>query len=362
MFLSPILTIAPLHNARLNGFFGALQWYQFKTLSVESGIIQLQFFEYWIILLFIISLAQKPVRSLQDKNLAWLLGLCALSISLHPKTIVMFVPIFLGFLLYYLVVNYTKNIKKLLYVIIAISFLNTIFAVLQFFHIDLIYKTFNRIDGLMCISSHLGAYQAIALPICYIVNPFLSIIPLIGLLLSKSYTPLLAGIIGMVYLFFPNRKKILINLAPIGWIASFGIISVFILKNYQSILYKLGLRLELWFGVLKDILKHPFIGSGFDAFSKVTSMGQWKVVFNEYLGVALNLGLIGLFFFGKFLHEKFKGTAVGIERGLKASCLISAIICLGQSSLHFPRLAGTIIVLFALWAIVNKQENINYVS
>ena len=120
LFLSPIFFI-PINNARLNGIIGALQFYQFKTLSLENNILQLQFFQYGILLLFMIALMQKSKRDFQDKHLAWFLGICALSVILHPKTLLGFIPIFLGILFYYLIVNYKKDIKKLLYPIILVS-------------------------------------------------------------------------------------------------------------------------------------------------------------------------------------------------------------------------------------------------
>lgn len=356
LFLSPIFILLG-NNARINGLFGALQYYQFKNLSLESNAVQLQFFQWGILFLFIVALSQKPVRYFQDRNFACLFGLCVLSTIFHPKILPVFIPILAGFLLYYLVVQYAKNIKKLFYIIVAISTLNTFFAILQFFKINFIYNLWSgSIVGMMFSSSHLGIYQALALPICYAINPFLAVIPFIGLILSKSFTPLLAGIIGMAYFLYPRKNRIFINLAPMGWIAVLGIIVIFLIQNYQNIIYKLGLRFQLWRDVLIDILHKP-MGYGLGTFSKVyTGIGEWAVPQNEYLGCVYYIGILSLFFIYGFLKDKFIGIENNFTRVISVSCLIATITCLGQSALHFPRLAGTIIPLFAFLEIAKRKE------
>ena len=362
LFLSPIFVL-PANSAKINGFFAALQFYQFKTLSLGNGIVQYQFFQYGVLILFILALTQKVLRNFTDKNLAWFLGLCALSIVFHPRTISDFIPIFLGILLYYLIVVYAKNIKKLLYIIAGVSTLNTLFAVLQFFGIHLIYKYAGNITGLMCSSSHLGTYQALALPICYTIHPALSIIPLISLLLSKSTTALLASIAGMIYLWFPKRKKIFASLfTPMGLTILFGSLIVLTVRNYHYILCKFTMRLGLWFEILKQIIKKPF-GYGLGIFSLLSDkfysyQGHWEWVYNEYLEIIFCIGIVSLYFIIRFLGDKFNGVGFGIERTIAASCLIVAIICLGQPAMHFARLTGTIIPLFAFLEILKRKERI----
>ena len=360
LFLSPIIFLFG-QNARLNGTVLALQYYQFKSLSVSNNILQLQFFQYGIVLLFIIALMQKPLRDFKDKYLAWFLGLCALSVVFHPKTISTFIPIFLGFLLYYLIVQYAKNVRKLLYIIALVSALNTLFAVLQFFGINIFYNLWSgSICGMMFSPSHLGIYQALALPICYAINPFLAIIPLIGLLLSKSMTPFVALLVGMVYLWFPKRKKIFINLAPTGLIVLLGIFIIVVVRSYRFIFYKLTLRLELWVATLREILHNP-LGFGLGTFSGLSGnfysrLGHWENTYNEYIGIAFSAGILSLFFIAMFLRNKFKDIGTGFNRAVILSCLIVAVICMGQSPMHFARLAGTIISLFAFLEILKRKE------
>ena len=66
--------------------------------------------------------------------------------------------------------------------------------------IALIYNGIDRTYGLMKLESHLGTYQALSIPILYMFNPILAIIPLIGLLLSKTSTAIIGAVIGIILL------------------------------------------------------------------------------------------------------------------------------------------------------------------
>ena len=135
------------------------------------------------------------------------LALCLLSVFWHPKTVKIFPNIMLGFLLYYLVAMYTREYQKNSLRVLIVSALNTIFAILQSFGIHWFYKPSGRIDGLMCISSHLGMYQALAVPICYWLNPWFVIIPIIGLLLSKCLIANIAVSVAMIIYLREVGKK-----------------------------------------------------------------------------------------------------------------------------------------------------------
>jgi hypothetical protein len=166
----------------------------------------------------------------------------------------------------------------------------------------------------------------------------------------------------MGYLWFPYKKKIFVNFAPMGLTALLGIFIVLIFRNYQNIVYKLSLRLGLWFATLKEIFKNP-LGYGLDTFSGLSSkfyskIGHWEWAYNEYLEIAFYVGIAVWFIIGLFLIDKFQGIGTGLQRTIAASCLIIAVICLGQPTMHFARLAGTIIPLFAFLEILKQKENL----
>jgi len=353
LVLSIFLLLSPIIFTSF-GFAARYQWYQFGYFSNSINLLQLQFFQYGTVMLFLVALFSKPKRLFQDKYFGILFALCIWSVFLHPKTIQNFYNIFLGFLLYYLVVTYTKNAKSILKVVVIVATLNTLFAILQFFHINLIYYPKADIIGLMSYKSQLGIYQALALPICYTLNPYLSIIPLIGLLLSKSVTAIIPAIIGMAYLF---RKKISnLRFSYIYFMVFITSLIFLCIKSFN----KLSLRFDVWVVTLQMIFKKWLYGYGIGTFKYINSKHiQYDDPYGLYLGVTYALGILGIIALILFLKDKFiriKNNAL-IAQGLLVSCLILVLCGFGYSFLDYPRLAGTIIPLFAFLEILKRKEN-----
>lgn len=353
LVLSIFLLLSPIIFMPLNGYSARFQWYQFGYYSGSVSLMQLQFFQYGVVLLFLTALFNKPKREFKDKYLGILFALCILGVFLHPKTIQNFHNILLGFLLYYLVVSYTKNVKTVLKVVVVVALLNTIFSILQFFGTYFPYKSKPDIIGLMSYKSQLGIYQALALPICYAINPYLSIIPLIGLLLSKSITAIIPAIIGMAYLF--RRKIFRLKFSYIYFMVFITLITLLCIKFFQ----KLSLRFDVWVVTLQMILKKWLYGYGIGTFKYVNSKHiQYDDPYSLYLEVTHALGILGIIVLIFFLKDKFIGfkNNILIAQGLFASCLILVLCGFGYSFLDYPRLAGTTIILFGLLTVM-KGEN-----
>ncbi|KKN09683.1 hypothetical protein LCGC14_1044140 [marine sediment metagenome] len=363
LLLSPIILLPAIGN------ISALQFYQFGKIDSMNSMLQLQFFQFGTIGLFIVSLFQKRIREYKDFWLSLFLAACLVSIFLHPISVTMSINIFLGFFLYKLVVEYTKNIKLVLIAIAIVSAFNFIFAVLQSFDIRLIYSDTGRIDGLMKMSSHLGTYQAMSVPILYMFNPILAVIPLIGLVLTKTTTAIVGVFVGGMYLL---QKKvgdpiwlILLSLGSM-WKMFFmslsALLVVFIVRNRTEILMDFATRIWIW----KDtIFNLDFLGVGFQKFIKpVHGLSSNETFFNAvhpseifnstyniYLYVVYSLGILSIpIFIWVYRQFRFKNQDK-VARCLFASCLILLIIGLGQSFMEFPRLAGTAIVIFGLLKI-----------
>ena len=340
LLLSPIILLPQIGNIT------ALQFYQFGLIDSTNSMLQLQFFQFGVIALFIVSLFQKKIRELNDKWLGLFLVGCFISVFLHPKSIGVVLNVFLGFVLYKLVFEYAKRIRLILFPIVIVSILNLIFEILQLFGIQFIYHS-QSIVGLMKSQSHLGTYQALAIPICYYFNPYLVIIPIIGLLLTKTWTAVFAVILVICLKF---RKK-LISLGTMWQMFFISCMALFIWVLYKTkiidaILYDLYPRLWIWLETLKSL---TFTGKGFGNFKiyrsivdKYLSTGQYDNPCSVYLEIIYILGVLSIPLF-IWLHKTLK-----IRNKLFPSCLILVIIALGQSFMDFPRLAGTAIVLFAL--------------
>ena len=352
LLLSPVLFL-PLSVPGL----GALQFYQFGYFGVSPNLFQLQFFQYGVIFLFVSALFDKPKRFFQDKYLSILFLICAVNVYFHPRTIKEFPIVVLGFLLFYLVSTYAdvRNLKPVFKIIFFVSLLNTIFSILQFFNIHLIYTPTDNIIGLMGYKTQLGIYQALALPICFVIHPLLSIVPLVGLILSKSATAILPAILGMYYLL---RKRLRIQSIPV-LLSIFTIITLIFLKSF----HKFSLRFEVWTETIKMILKDPFYGHGIGNFNYIQHLKyniniSYQDPYSLYLQVFYSLGILGGIAFLFFIEDKIIGFKSDdfIQRGLFSSCLILLTFGMCYSFLNYSRLAGTAIVLFGLLVAVKKDE------
>lgn len=359
LLLSPIILLPAIGNLT------ALQFYQYGTIT-SSPMLQLQFFQFGIVGLFIVSLFQKRVREYKDFWLSLFLVTCLVSIFLHPISVKMSVNIFLGFILYKLVVEHTRNIKLVLIPIAIVGVLNSIFAVLQYFDINLIYNDMDRTYGLMKIENHLGIYQALSIPILYTFSPVLAIIPLIGLVLSKTMTALVGVFACGVYLF---RKKIFDNmncLFTMFFVSISALFGLFIFRNRVEFLGNFFTRVWIWKETIKDL---TFTGIGFQRFEKVYELPKaffaavypnetFNSVYSIYLYIIISVGIfsipIFIWLYSQFSQRRCQGR---IAKGLFASCLILLIIGLGQTFMEVPRLVGTIIVIFGLLKITQGGEN-----
>lgn len=344
--LAVFLLLSPIIIFPLNGFVARLQWYQFGGFNGSGNMLQLQFFQYGAMGLFLISLFSKPKRKFDNKYFGLLFGVYLWSVLCNPKTMESFFTVLSGFLIYYLVSIYADKKRMFLWIIFSVAALNTVFAILQSVGINLIYLSKTDIVGLMSYKTHLGIYQAVALPIAYFLNPFLVIIPAIGLILSKSATAIVVAIAGMLYLLKAKRKTIIISLC----IISIPIIKLSLITN------KFQIRWDVWKEMPMLIAKNVY-GYGVGIFNYVNNGVQYDNPYSLYLGATYALGILGLAAIIFFVKNSFFNVK-DISRGLVSACLILAMVGLGYSFLNYARLAGTAIVLFALLNVEKKEETL----
>lgn len=343
MVLSPIFNIV-INNARLNGIFVGLQYNQFGTLSLASNAVQLQFFQYMVIALLAGTFFSKQKRFLTDWSVGILFILTCVSFVIHNSTLPLFVPVLLGFLLYKTVVSSTRNMKIVLWAVFVVASLNTVFSVLQFFDIHLLYKP-HGVHGLMMIKNHLGVYQALAIPLCYALNPWLAIIPVIGLVLAKSSTGAIAAIIGILYVM---RERIPKGIMTV-WI-SVSVIAFLFIKHFRWFV----IRLPAWQEVFRT---RSWFGHGIGTFEMtVPDVGRYDMAYGIYQDAIYAVGIISVIFIFKFIKDNVRFYNDRIANGICGSCIILFVCGLTQSFMSFPRLAGTAIVLFALLRIVKEES------
>lgn len=360
LFLKIFLFLSPVAILLLSiPCIPALQFYQFGFFGNSIEISQRQLFCYLSILLFFIAMISVQQRMIQDKLLSAIFLICIFSVYIHPRTMTSFLFILFGFLVYFLVSIYanTKNLSSFFKVIAFVSLFNTIFAILQSLNIHVFYLNKGEIIGMMSYKTQLGIYQAIAIPICYSLNPWLVIVPSVGLLLAKSGTGLVVAILGMAYMF---RKHLKFIQSPPIWLGVFTLSALFIYKSLDKIM----LRVDGWIEAIKQGVNHIWIGNGFGTFKYIKdAMTKYPVEYKDpyslYLQIFHAVGIFGIIIFLIFLVIRFMNFRHKTlnEEALFISCLIFAISGFVYSFMDYPRLAGTAIVLFGLLTAIRKENS-----
>jgi len=356
--LSILLVLTPTifvigNFPKLNGWVARYQfslWKFFNANNVES--VQTLFYCFSVLVLFLISMVSRQLRPFKDLPVAILFGLTMFNVLLHPKGVVLLPYIFLGFLLYYIIVAYVKDIRSIVYPMLIVASLNTLFALLQLVGVHFPYSDTMRCDGVMFLSSHMALYQAISIPLIYMISPWLIIIPIVGLLLSGSIVPLVASLIGMTFLL---RRSNFLSMPMTGII---GAIALYLIFISNGLIYKFMIRLSVWL----SSLDFSFFGHNLGSFKSVLpTIGNSPTTYSLYLTIYYYLGVAGYCALAYFIIDKVKGFRKS-NAGKPFECLFASIVILGlcgltQSFLDFPRLAFTAIVLLAgLSAFLTRGE------
>lgn len=267
-----------------------------------------------------------------------------------------FIYVFCGVLLFYIVYCYADIKENYFKPIIAVCVINAILVSAQLADKDFIWTNAPSICGFMETSSQLGQYSALALPLFFHLNPWYILIPAFTLFASKSISPILAGVIGMAFLGGFKGRILKIK-------AGVGVLLVLLgLLNFGYIRGKFQCRPITWQKTLKVALQRPYLGWGYGSFrEKVTgniaidSLGkiEFKRAHNDYLHTAQEMGfpiMICAVIFFVVLFKKFK-LAVKYKSTicLETSIIIVLINMSGQTLIRYASIAGTFIILLALF-------------
>lgn len=340
LFLSPIFFLPhPIGN------LNALQFYQFGVLgNLEYDNLEYLFFGMGTVILFIVSTVSQPIRRFKFDSVFCLFLIFCISIYFKPIGIKLFYFSFLSFLLYYVVVTYAQFNKLIYYSIFSVAVLNTIFAILQHFHINLIYIPTGRCDGLMRMSTHMGSYQAIILPICFGLNPWFAIVPLIGIVLSKSMTAIIVSFGWLLWKVKSFRSMPIL-------IGSLSLFIGMVMYHWHTIIHKFEIRFDVWIPILQEIINKPFLGHGIRPFIYNWSGGTFYNPCNIYLELIYCVGVFSII----PLYFMICDVVESKDKILSACLLIALAIGMEKSIMDFPTIGATVIVLLGLLT-ASKQE------
>jgi hypothetical protein len=284
---------------------------------IERGTMQEVFFVFYVFMLWSVSLMIKPQRRYASIPLSliclWsLIGVFVHSFSVSEDSFTRryltlylmgegFIFILAGCVLIHLFVNYTRNIKftKILLLVSAIP----------------------------VVAGYLGKQQmtfALAFAIGWIVY----------LAIRKQWK----WVLGMV-----------------------GVLVVFCVLNWWFVVSKFGCRPLVWGLMVKDIVKHPFVGSGFlqvlgfenmRYVIKENHMG-WTYNHNDFLSFTAFLGLPALVALGWF-------TVATLKRTVNSIAIIPAIglilLCSFQMTMFEIGKASIILVMLSLIILHTIKE------
>ncbi len=372
LFLSPVFFFRQYHLSHARGLFFILGTFALYAVSLsipQKRNLSNPFLSI-ILLLGLINVFFK--ESSTEINLEWFNFWMSCASYMY---------IFAGVLLFRTVYCYADDIKQYIKPIGFVCFLNALLVLAQLIHKDFMWTNTPSICGFMETSSQLGQYSAMCLPLMALLNPFLAILPLFTLIASKSISPILALTVGMAVF------SVRIGVRARYFIITGLILMMAISLNYGYISAKWACRPVMWGKTVKVALQKPFLGHGYRTFHekvveiKVEStLGgtTYSRAHNDYAHTAQEAGFPIVIAFGLFIMgmaKKYIKIPVGYEdtmcfsfkalnqnsihktiNAFGIAVLIPLINMSGQTLIRYASIAGTFIVILALFCIKIDKE------
>lgn len=296
------------------------------------------------------------------------------------------------YLLFFIIfLNFLKNekiVKIFLKILIAIASVTVIHAIFQQFGIG-IFKDYameeflNRSFAAFGHPNFLG--QFLVFPIWAtiyfsiktegkqkIFPVLLTILLIIGLLLTKNRASILGIVVGGIFfiLFWVDIKKIYKYILSVGALTAFALFVIFFASNLTT----LTTRFLLWKNALKIFPNHPFLGSGLETFKLVFQKVATPNFFNSeklyeiadrshnaYLDILITQGTIGLLIFTGIItgifylfFKKYKKVKNPMLLLISVSALISVLVA---NFFGFPATSDYLLLVALMAIILNFTMN-----
>jgi len=342
-------------------FLSATAYMPGKGFDTAQGII----FRIGIVALVILSLSLKPIRFITNKWLNSLLGLCfALTLLLPPpqQTVALnpFINVFLGVILFYLIVNYSDK-STILNALCWVVIINGIMVILQVFKIDPIVIKANgmkpELTGLFEYRYAFGIYMGVLTPfLLSFKKRTFGIISGILTICSMSFAAIIIMMISLVILM--HKTKLFIPVIILSLVTMI-IMSFTILlpnNNPESIIYKLQSRYEVYNKFLPVVMQKP-IGYGLGCFKFIgplvvggsdSKYGDVTDGWNGYLERTMELGFLFLVVFGLLCYDIYKRGGI-LLIGIPLNMMFHSCFNHFNVSILF-------IILFSLWEIKQYEK------
>lgn len=281
-----------------------IDWHLFNQETTQK-----LYFVFGIVVLYLLSLLSKPKRQLTD----WRIGLFVLW------------SLFLMFWHSKIWVN-SFTFRYLNFYLMSEGFIHVFFAVLFY---RLVYEYMDKIPALY----------------------FAFIIYLGRGIFIQSLSPIFTVAICCLIYALVRRQWWIVGLIALWVVLYFWGEHTYIMRKWQA-------RAFGWPYTIKEIIQHPYVGTGFDKsimMNMIPGPNGWCFRHNDFLNIVKDLGLPALVFIGIFLKgfiRKFRADLLSII------CLGTLIVSFFQTSWYWPRLACIFIPCWALWSIkYGKKDN-----
>lgn len=325
--------------------------------------VQLQFFVIGVMVLLGLSFLSYPQREYSNLWVGIFVLLAVVNVmayKFHPKVITGATLIFLGSLLYRLVICYVHDMNDCLRWLLALIPLNFVMVLLQLVGHDFINENFGGICGLMMSPSHLGVLMVLLIPLVLAKGRWLAFLAIFCIFASKSITPIL-GLVGALifYYWHKGRSKVLISFCAISLIG--GAIS---LNGFSYTKLKLLGRLEVWEQSLRWAFTKPLTGMGLGSFAEISKtfqswQGWWQTPQNTYIGLLFAIGVPAIIILFSFLIDLYKRTEPHLKNGkvlpFASSLMGLLIIMMGQSCMQYARIFVPAIAIVAFLEIKIRE-------
>ena len=333
----------------------------FFIIGWNLNMIRQIFFVFGIFVLLALSLICKREREYSNKYLGYIVLWSMMNVFVHSfkysittsftagfiNYCIMsegFIYVLCGVLLFYLVVSYAKNFK-IVYPLLAINILNSIFVILQVNGINPIWSKIDGIPGILGMAPHMVIFSALSIPIIYKLNKFLIAIPVSLMIIGHygwghSFSGVFALFVAFAIYLFIKRYFRLFGLWVILGCAFIGL-------NWHFFYNKAILRFMLWGNTIKEVLSYPF-GQGFDNTLKMNMVDIGRGMMyrhNDYLNISRDMGIPFLLFILIPIYYMFKNTKFD---NLSLSILIIMLASVTWTSMYFTSIASIAIILLAL--------------
>lgn len=218
--------------------------------------------------LFIYAVSLITALTIKNKWVGGMIALSAVHCALQAKfdkfSCFQLIPILFAVVFYNTIaIHYKSTIKKIGSVFAIILAMNLAFSAIQFLKQDVyIQQTNLQMAGLMLLPCYLGQYAAITAPIIFSLNPWLVILPISSVLISKSSFCVIAMFCSFLFYFWNKSRKIFMGLLFFGLI---GCVAFCFVDKKDGQWWR---RIHIWKMVMSKAMRSPFIGHGLGSYNK----------------------------------------------------------------------------------------------